>query len=153
MGDVTVRKATAADAVGLAGLRLGRLSEEDGHGDVDRVAFAASFSAWVGDHLETHLPFVAEVGGEVVGMAWLMIAERVPGATRPYRRCGDVQSVYVVPGKRDSGIGAALMDAVLAEADRLALEHVTVHSSDRAVPFYQRAGFQHHRAWLRWEPE
>ncbi|GAB3171084.1 acetyltransferase (GNAT) family protein [Micromonospora palomenae] len=33
------------------------------------------------------------------------------------------------------------------------LEHVTVHSSERAVPFYQRVGFQHDQRWLRWQPE
>lgn len=156
MGDaarVTVRKATRGDATALAGLRLGRLSEEDRHDDVDQHAFAESFSAWLSDHLPTHLPFVAEVDGEVVGMAWLMVADRVPGAIRQGRRCGDVQAVYVVPGMRDGGIGAALMEAVLAEAGRLSLEHVTVHSSDHAVPFYQRAGFQHDRTWLRWAPE
>ena len=112
-----------------------------------------SLSAWVSAHQQTHLPFIAEADGEVVGMAWLMIADRVPAATRPYRRCGDVQSVYVIPRMRNGGVGASLMEAVLAEAGRLTLEHVTVHSSDRAVPFYQRVGFQHDRAWLRWEPE
>lgn len=150
---LTVRKATPGDAAALAGLRLGRLSEKDGRDDVDRSAFVASFTAWVADHMQTHLPFVAEVDGEAVGMAWLMVAERVPSGTRPYRRCGDVQSVFVDPGMRDAGIGAALMEAVLAEADRLGLEHVTVHSSHRAVPFYRRAGFGYDRTWLRWEPE
>jgi hypothetical protein len=44
-----------------------------------------------------------------------------------------VQSVYVVPELRDGGIGAALQEAVLAEAGRLELEHVTVHSSRRCA--------------------
>ncbi|MFU8854341.1 GNAT family N-acetyltransferase [Micromonospora sp. SL1-18] len=50
-------------------------------------------------------------------------------------------------------LGAALLEAVLAEARRLELEHVTVHSSDRAVPFYERLGFQHDRRLLYWKPE
>jgi len=61
--------------------------------------------------------------------------------------------VYVVPELRDRRIGAALLAAVLAVARGLELEHVTVHSSDRAVPLYQRAGFRHERLWLRWLPE
>jgi GNAT superfamily N-acetyltransferase len=76
-----------------------------------------------------------------------------PAAARRHRRFGDVQSVYVIPELRNSGAGAALLDAVLTEARRLNLEHVTVHSSDRAVRFYQRAGFQHDECWLRWIPD
>jgi hypothetical protein len=34
----------------------------------------------------------------------------------------------------------------------MGLEHVTVHSNGRAVPFYQRNGFQHDQRWLRWVP-
>lgn len=83
-------------------------------------------------------------------MAWLMVADRPPVPGRPARRSGDVQSVYVVPELRDGGIGAALLDAVLRRAVELDLEHVTVHSTERAVPFYQRAGFRHDPRWLRW---
>lgn len=150
---VTVRKATAADAAALGGLRWRRLTEEPGCTGTDRVAFMELFSAWVTDHLSSHLPFLAEMDGDAVGMAWLLVADRVPSPERRLRRSGDVQSVYVVPELRDSGIGAALLEVVLAEALRLDLEHVTVHSSERAVPFYQRVGFQHDQRWLRWQPE
>jgi GNAT superfamily N-acetyltransferase len=146
---VTVRKATAGDIVALAGLRAASRAER-GAAAPYGAGFAEVFSAWVGDHLSTHLPFLAELDDAVVGMAWLMIADRVPTPERPDRRSGDVQSVYVVPGLRDLGIGAALLEAVLAEAGRLELEHVTVHSSDRAVPFYRRVGFRHDQRWLRW---
>lgn len=150
---VTVRKATAADAAALARLRWRWPAEERGYAGTDSAAFLELFSAWVIEHLSTHLPFLAEVDDHVVGMAWLMVADRIPSPARRDRRFGDVQSVYVVPELRDSGVGAALLDAVLAEACRLELEHVTVHSSDRAVPFYQRVGFQHGQRWLRWRPE
>jgi GNAT superfamily N-acetyltransferase len=44
--------------------------------------------------------------------------------------------VFLLPERRDHGVGVALMTAVLAEAARLELEHVTVHSSRRTVAFY-----------------
>ncbi|GAA4243845.1 GNAT family N-acetyltransferase [Dactylosporangium darangshiense] len=150
---VTVRKATLDDGAALAGLRWRVTSEHPEYGELDREAFVDSFVAWISEHLSTHLPFIAEVDDELVGVAWLMIAERVPGPGQPCRRCGDVQSVYVVPELRGTGIGAALLDAVLAEAGKLALEHVTVHSNDRATPLYLRAGFEQDQRWLRWEPE
>jgi GNAT superfamily N-acetyltransferase len=149
----TVRKATAVDAAALAAFRWDQFAEQEGHTRIHRSDFLELFSAWVVEHLSTHLPFVAEVDDDMVGMAWLMVADRVSSPDRQHRRCGDVQSVYVVPELRNSGIGAALLNDVLAEARRLELEHVTVHSSERAVHFYQRVGFEHDLRWLRWEPE
>ncbi|GIM89546.1 GNAT family N-acetyltransferase [Paractinoplanes toevensis] len=68
------------------------------------------------------------------------------------RRYGDVQSVMVREEYRNRGIGAALMAAILAEAGARDLLHVTVHSGRRAVEFYLRNGFRHHRQILLWEP-
>lgn len=49
-----------------------------------------------------------------------------------------MQSVFVVPELRDRRVGALLMSAVLNEAHRLELEHLTVHSSTRAGALYER---------------
>jgi GNAT superfamily N-acetyltransferase len=111
-----------------------------------------AFADWVASHSQTHLPFVAEVDGHVVGAAWLLVAERVPGRDSPERRFGDVQSVMVREEHRNRGAGAALMAAILAEARARGLLHVTVHSGRRAVDFYLRNGFRHHRQVLLWEP-
>ena len=57
------------------------------------------------------------------------------------------------PGKGGTThLGLPVFDTV-AEARELRLEHVTVHSSDQAVPLYQRASFEQHQHWLRWLPE
>jgi GNAT superfamily N-acetyltransferase len=150
---IIVRKAAAADAATLAGFRLEALAEGGGDAATNGDGFVESFAAWVCDHLATHLGFVAEMGDDVVGMAWMMVAERVPSPERQCRRLGDVQSVYVMPPLRGRGIGTALLEAVLAEAARLGLEHVTVHANDRALRLYQRAGFDSDHRWLRWEPK
>ncbi|WP_433723388.1 GNAT family N-acetyltransferase [Actinoplanes sp. CA-051413] len=136
-----VRMAGAADVAALAELR--ELGPDE----------LAAFAGWMTAHAETHLPFVAEVDGSVVGSAWLHVAERVPGHESPDRWYGDVQSVMVRPEHRNQGVGAALMAAILAEAVRRELEHVTVHSGRRAVDFYLRNGFSHHRQILIWEPD
>src|SRR6266511_659227 len=102
---VTVRRATAADAPALARLRWRWPGEERDETGPDHAALLAYFSAWVVDHLSPHLPFLAELAGRVARMAWLMLATRVPSPTRIDRRTGDVQSVYVVPELRNSGVG------------------------------------------------
>jgi GNAT superfamily N-acetyltransferase len=106
----------------------------------------------VAAHAETHLPFVAEVDGSIVGTAWLHVAERLPRNESFDRRYGDVQSVMVREQYRNRGIGTALMTAVLTEARARQLSHVTVHSGRRAVDFYLRNGFRLHRELLYWEP-
>ena len=113
----------------------------------------AAYSDWVAAHAETHLPFVAEIDGYVVGAAWLLLAERVPGNESLDRWYGDVQSVMVREEYRNNGVGAALMAAILAEARTRCLLHVTVHSGRRAVDFYLRNGFSHHRQLLFWEAD
>lgn len=147
---VTVRRATAADAPALGRLRWRWRIEERGEAGVNRSSFLDFFTAWMLDHRATHLPFLAEVDGRIAGMAWLMLTSRVPSPQFMDRRTGDVQSVYVVPELRDNGVGAALVGAVLKEARDRELEHVTVHSSDRAVPLYLRSGFEDGQRWLQW---
>ncbi|MBQ0896700.1 GNAT family N-acetyltransferase [Micromonospora sp. U56] len=111
-----------------------------------------AYAGWVAAHAETHLPFVAEIDGYVVGTAWLLVAERVPSNESLDRWYGDIQSVMVREEYRNRGIGAALMAAILTEARTRGLLHVTVHSGRRAVDFYLRNGFSHHRQILLWEP-
>ncbi|MCY1138050.1 GNAT family N-acetyltransferase [Actinoplanes sp. Pm04-4] len=135
-----MRRATDADVPALAELR------EINQADYD------TYAQWVTAHAETHLAFVADRDGSVAGCAWLHIAERHPGPGSFNRRYGDVQSVMVREEHRNQGVGSALMAAILAEARARSLQHVTVHSGRRAVDFYLRNGFTHHRQILLWEP-
>jgi GNAT superfamily N-acetyltransferase len=137
---VIVRRGGPADVVALAALR-----------GIDGDTLGA-YAGWVAAHADTHLPFVAEVDGHVVGAAWLFVAERVPGNESLDRWYGDVQSVMVREEHRNRGVGRALMAAILAEARARGLLHVTVHSGRRAVDFYLRNGFSQHRQLLLWEP-
>jgi GNAT superfamily N-acetyltransferase len=137
---VIVRRAGQADVAALAELQ-----------DIGTDGVTA-FAGWVAAHAGTHLPFVAETEGYVVGAAWLHVAERVPRGGSLERRYGDVQSVMVRAEFRGQGVGTALMAAVLAEAGARDLVHVTVRSGRRAVDFYLRNGFRRHRQLLLWEP-
>ncbi|MFF5084820.1 GNAT family N-acetyltransferase [Actinoplanes sp. NPDC000266] len=137
---MTARRATTADIPALAELQ-----------DIPPPGVTA-FADWTAAHAETHLPFVADLDGQVVGAAWLLIAERIPRNNAATRLHGDIQSVMVREPFRHRGIGTALMSAILAEARARSLSHVTVHSGRRAVGFYLRNGFTHHRQLLLWEP-
>ena len=150
--EVTVRRGTAEDAPALARLRWRWETENRDAVEADRAMFLEYFCSWMVDHLATHLPFVVEVDGRLAGMAWLMLANRVPNPRRLDRRMGDVQSVYVLPELRNSGVGRVLMAAILEEARDRELDRVTVHAAERALPFYQRSGFLDGQNWLQWRP-
>jgi GNAT superfamily N-acetyltransferase len=103
------------------------------------------FTSWLADWMTAHrddvLCKIAVADGELVGMAWLAIYERVPNPDDRRRRTGDVQSVFVLPPFRGRGIGRRLMSELCAAADGLGIPTVTVRSSAAAMPFYERLGF------------
>jgi GNAT superfamily N-acetyltransferase len=148
---VFVRRAAAEDAPALARLRWKWRTEERDELGADRATFVNFFTTWVVDNLATHVPFLVEVDGRHAGMAWLMLGQRVPSPHNFSRRTGDIQSVYVVPELRNAGVGAALLAAILDHARDLELTRVTVHSGERAVPFYLRGGFTDDTTWLELE--
>ncbi len=147
MMEITARRATAADAPTLAALCW---QWRGGGRDEGRAAFLDSFSAWVVEHLATHVPFLVEVDGQPAGAAWLHLTSRIPTPELPDRPTGDVQSVYVVPELRNTGVGTALITAVVTDARKRGLQVVSVHANERAVSFYLRAGFQDGHHWLQW---
>ncbi|MBN1094312.1 GNAT family N-acetyltransferase [Blastococcus sp. TML/M2B] len=143
-----VSRAGAQDVPQLARLLwLNAAPEEQARQSVE--AFAFDLGAWWADHAGSHVAFVARPGGsEVAGMAWLALVPRVPRPGTTTRLSADVQSVFVLPARRGQGIGTALVRAARDHAVRLGAAHVSVHSSTRAVPVYERLGFASSRLFL-----
>lgn len=141
MTTIEIRPARPAEFDAVAGLRWRWVAEQDGLAGTGREEFVRRFAAWARENAATHRCLVVVREDEVIGMAFLAITARVPSPLTFSRTCGDVQCVYVVPEARDGGLGGGLIDAVLRLAAELGLERVTVHSSERAVPAYQRHGF------------
>jgi GNAT superfamily N-acetyltransferase len=106
------------------------------------------FTAWTLDHAGRHLPFLAEVDGQVAGMAWLAVTDRVPSPRALDRRAGDIQSVYILPELRGQGVGKRLIAAIVAHARDVELVYLTVHSAPDAIGFYERLGFVDSGQWL-----
>ena len=87
-------------------------------------------------------------GGRMVGMAFLVVVNRVPAPGEIDRTSGDVQSVYVVPEQRGHGVGTRMLDLLVARARERGCIRITVHSSSRALPCYARLGFELHERVL-----
>lgn len=126
------------DIRGAAALRW----EWKGRGEPGGEAFAERLVDWARAHADSHTCFVAEADGEIVGCTWLALTTRVPAPAAFTRLTGDIQSVYVTPAARRTGVGAELIRAALDRAERAGAERVVVHSSPGAVAFYRSLGFQ-----------
>ena len=140
--NVSVRRGTVSDSKALALLKIEWAQLREPVSPVDADLFAHTLVEWMdrlGDNLVCH---VAEVNDRIIGMAWLVIFDRVPDFGTVHRVSGDVQSVYVAPEFRSAGVGAQLMTAICEEADRLGIPRVLVHSSSTAIPFYKKLGFE-----------
>ncbi|MCF1595803.1 GNAT family N-acetyltransferase [Streptomyces muensis] len=151
MDHVVVRQAEPDELPAVAELRWRWLVENDSAApaDVERDAFVRHFVAWAEQNAASHRCMVLVNGTGVIGMAWLAVVRRVPTPHALDRASGDLQCVYVVPEARDAGLGGRLITETLAQAERLGLERVTVHSSRRAVPAYARQGFENSRRLLQ----
>lgn len=141
MDDIVIRIASDDELSAAASLRWHWVQENGENPPTARAEFVRDFTCWARDHASSHRCVIASRSGEIVGMAWLAIVPRVPTPQAPRRASGDVQSVYVVPRQRNSGLGRRIIAAILELADQLGLERVTVHSSPQAVSAYGRSGF------------
>jgi ribosomal-protein-alanine N-acetyltransferase len=109
--------------------------------EIERTTFPAD--AWsesmmrgeLGDQPRTRHYVVACVGDTVVGYAGLAAAADQ----------ADIQTIAVLAEHRRSGVGAALMDALLAEAARRGAEAVFLEvrsDNEPAQAMYDRFGFE-----------
>jgi len=146
---VRISEANADDVAGLARLLwLDTHDEEPSQQSVD--AFAADLAQWWDAHQDSHVAFVARLlRPEIVGMAWVALVPRVPRPGATGRLSADIQSVFVMPEERGQGIGSALVEAASEHATHLGSLHVTVHSGRKAVPVYERLGFESSRQLLQ----
>jgi GNAT superfamily N-acetyltransferase len=149
--DVLIRMATAADAASLAALKTESAHPEVPPTQEQQDAFATALSNWMLQQGDDLVCVLAEAGGATVGMAWMVVFERVPDPHDVNRRTADVQSVWVAEQLRNGGVGARMIDALTAEADRRGIPRVQVHSGHRAVQFYLRNGFAHSEQLLQRE--
>lgn len=136
-----VAEAGAADLPDLA--RLDAWDHLSSEPDEDVVrAFSTQLADWWEEHAGTHRAFLArDDDGAAVGVGWVALLPRVPRPGVPDRVGADVQTVFVLPAHRGRGIGTAVVAAAVAWAEDRGVLHTSVHSSRRAVPVYERAGF------------
>ncbi len=138
-GAMTIREATAADAVAIC-----RIYNQ---GIQDRVATLETEErtpeerrAWRAARGSRHPVLVAEADGEVVGWGSL----NVFNARQAYDHVADF-SLYVARAWRGRGVGRRLLDALIARARALGYHKLVLSafpSNEAGMQVYRRAGFR-----------
>lgn len=150
MTDAVIRRAGDADLPAVAGLRREWTVERDGdRGDPD---FEQRFAAWWARESARRISWLAEVDHRLVGMMNLAVFERMPRPGRAPSRWGYLGNAFVLAPHRNQGIGRQLLDALLGYASEHSFARVVLSPTDRAVPFYRRAGFGAADVLMVWTP-
>lgn len=138
-----IRRATPEDAALLAEHRA-RVWREVGDWDAELLAPQIPvWTEWMRSALAdgSYVAWIAERDGEPVASGAILVHRAIPRPGSPSDRAGRVQSVYVVPSARRTGLARALMTEAIAFARETQLISLVLHPSDEARPLYASMGF------------
>ena len=93
------------------------------------AGFTLSPDLWkvVCEESDAHRALIAEVGGVVVGLAVVVVSERIRLAAGTRRRRFHVDELIVSPASRRQGVGRALLEHVKAMAQAEAPSYILIN--------------------------
>jgi GNAT superfamily N-acetyltransferase len=141
--DFRIRRAGPADLPELARLRYQFRTERRPPTEPE-AGFLLRCSTWMASRLAPAggwRCWVAESDGELVGTLWLQLVEKLPNPGEEAETHGYVSSVYVLPSRRNAGVGTALLEACLRECDSEETDTVFLWSTLESRRLYLRHGF------------
>lgn len=139
LDDVRIERATAEDALVLAGMTL-RWDLESGA--PNRKGFLDEFAtAWLTQGDARPAWIARRASGDPVGFVLGILATSLPSLRRPTGGWLHISGFYVVPELRGHGLGERLMREVVAWAEGHGLYRLQLNATDQARAFYRRAGF------------
>jgi GNAT superfamily N-acetyltransferase len=107
-----------------------------------REQFEARMVGWLGQHLgRDWIAWVARDSDELLGHVFVHIVDKVPNPVPEPEQLGYLTNLYVRDDLRGGGIGAALLDAALAECRMRGLDTVVLWATQRSRSLYERHGF------------
>ena len=144
MAHFVCRLAEPADLPVLADLRW-RLKTDDAP-----IADHAAYNEFVAKFVDFEMTdrtsgevfhWVADSGGRIIAAMSVIVVRKVPEPGDLDGQWGYLTNCYALPEARNSGFGSGLLAAIKSWAIKREFELLLVWPSDRAFPFYKRAGF------------
>jgi GNAT superfamily N-acetyltransferase len=141
--EILIRPATPADAPALARSRF-RFRAGLGEAIEAEEAFVRRAAAWFAARLATgawHGWVAVADDGEIVGHVFVQLVEKIPNPLPEPEAIGYLTNFYVVPERRNRGLGGRLIGAALAACDGLDLESVILWPTEESRSLYLRHDF------------
>lgn len=140
---VSIRLAGPDDAPVLARLRYEFRASHDLAIEPESEFFERC-TAWMTPRLmpgSSWRCWVAEDETQVIATAWLQLIDKLPNPVDETESHGYISSLYVVPARRDAGIGSRLLEECLRECEDAEVDAVILWPTPRSRKLYERYGF------------
>ncbi|MBL1224467.1 GNAT family N-acetyltransferase [Enterococcus sp. BWR-S5] len=139
---IQLRRSTHTDNAQLARLRRRFFEENHMFTEEEQRLFEEQTRAFLAEHLDdTLISWHAEKDNQLVAVAFLEIAERLPHPERKHGRTGTILNVYTEQEYRNQGIAGKLVQQLLDEAVKLQLDKVELLATALGYPVYKKLGF------------
>jgi GNAT superfamily N-acetyltransferase len=141
---LTVRKADVGDVPLLIAYRMRYLTELQGAMDERyKLKLMEDLTRYFDRALTEgrFIAFYAGVEGKIVSFGGMVIKE-IPGDI--YKTSyleGDILNMYTVPEARRQGVSSVILEALLADAKKLGLSKVALHTSKDGEKLYRKYDF------------
>lgn len=149
MDELVIRRATVEDVQTLAMLRRADAVERLNVAPEDDPGFEDRFVEWFRATDGFSVTWLAEDDAPV-GMLQLFVHDRMPAPSRDTGGWGYVGLVFVLPDRRNAGVGRRLVDTAVGYANEHGFSRLLLHPTEDAVPLYRRAGFDPTNRYLLW---
>ena len=90
----------------------------------------------------TFRAWLAEVGGEPVASAAVIVWPKPPGTNAHFPGEAYILNVYTRPEHRGRGAASALTERVLAWCEEQGLQRMSLHATEAGARVYRRFGFK-----------
>ncbi|MCD8341702.1 MAG: GNAT family N-acetyltransferase [Clostridiales bacterium] len=103
--------------------------------------------------LETgaHIACFACAEGKIVGCGGVCLYQEMPSPDNPSGKCGYLMNIYTLPAMRQRGVGRAVVQWLLQEAQRWGAGKIYLEASEQAYPLYRALGFQDMKGYLKYQ--
>lgn len=138
------RIAAEEDFLQLAELRWKHVEEEEDISAINKAIFFKKYINFLNNEIgKTYTCFVADENGKIISNIYLGMITKTPKPNNDVKSIGYITNVHTYAEYRNKGIGSRLMQEVKKYAEQQGCELLFVWPSTRAVPYYERAGFNY----------
>lgn len=141
--ELTIRRASEADAPSLARLRYAFRSSTDIATENEAV-FLERCTAWMEEHLAAESRWkcwVIETSGDLTGCVWVQLVEKIPNPRDESENHAYLTNFYVQEFMRGRGVGSRLLQEVIAWCRTHDVHAVILWPTERSRGLYARQGF------------